>query len=315
MDFLSIVYNYKHDWWRFLLVIGLSLAMSIIIAAIVYILALLLFGISGNIDFFQQVINSTDVCPIPFVNAIMVFSVYCFLLLSFICLFKWLHKGKWNWLINSFSKFRWNRIGAAIVLDLLFSLVSLPFFFGELEEMEATFAFNAAEFFPYFLVLLLMLPIQVSTEEVIFRSYVGQMFALIFKRPIVIVVLTSIIFALIHYGDLQQTESYAVLFTAIGISGLTYAIIMILDNGIEICIGLHFISNLMTLVMYKREGLSGLFEISHEYQVGWFAVLTELVYSIIVLLAFTKLYHWDWRKLFQKIERPAVIDNGTMNCD
>ena len=241
-----------------------------------------------------------------YANAFFMLSLHGFLLLSFLLFFKWLHKGNWSCLFNSFSKFRWNRIASAILLYLLVSLVSLPFFCGELEEMKATFAFNAAEFFPYVLVLLIMLPLQVTAEEVINRSYFGQMFALIFKRPIILVVLTSIIFAFAHYGDMQHAESYAVLFTAIGISGLTYAIIMILDNGIEICIGLHFISNLMTLVMYKREGLSGLFEISHEYQVGWFAVLTELVYSIIVLLVFTKFYHWDWRKLFQKIERPAL---------
>ena len=308
MDFLSQAYLYKHDWWRYVLNVVSSVLLIVGLYVFLPSLFIVICGIFGHIEFANNIMNNAHTYLLPaWQNAVIDFLPYCFLFIGFMLSFKLVHKGKWIWLINVFSQFRWNRIGAAIVLYLLISLVSLPFFFGELEEMEATFAFNAAEFFPYLLVLFLMLPIQVLAEEVIFRSYFGQMSALIFRHLIIPVVLTAMIFAFAHYGDMQHAESYAVLFTAIGISGLTYAIIMVLDNGLEICIGIHFINNLISFVMYKVDGLSGLFEISPEYQVGWFALLTKLVYSIIVLLVFTKLYHWDWRKLFQKIERPALV--------
>ena len=309
MEFISQAYKYKHNWWRYVLTYVLSNAASVIVLLCVI---AIFFAVCKWIDADADIatafnpVSENNSLP-AYANAFFMLSLHGFLLLSFLLFFKWLHKGNWSCLFNSFSKFRWNRIASAILLYLLVSLVSLPFFCGELEEMKATFAFNAAEFFPYVLVLLIMLPLQVTAEEVINRSYFGQMFALIFKRPIILVVLTSIIFAFAHYGDMQHAESYAVLFTAIGISGLTYAIIMVLDNGIEICIGLHFINNLISFVLLKRDGFSGLFEINPEYQSGWISVITELVYSIVILLVFTKLYHWDWRKLFQKIERPALV--------
>lgn len=308
MEFISQAYEYKHNWWRYVLTYVLSNAASVIVLLCVI---AIFFAVCKWIDADADIatafnpVSENNSLP-AYANAFFMLSLHGFLLLSFLLFFKWLHKGNWSCLFNSFSKFRWNRIASAILLYLLVSLVSLPFFCGELEEMKATFAFNAAEFFPYVLVLLIMLPLQVTAEEVINRSYFGQMFALIFKRPIILVVLTSIIFAFAHYGDMQHAESYAVLFTAIGISGLTYAIIMVLDNGIEICIGLHFINNLISFVLLKRDGFSGLFEINPEYQSGWISVITELVYSIVILLVFTKLYHWDWRRLFQKIERPVL---------
>ena len=308
MEFISQAYKYKHNWWRYVLTYVLSNAASVIVLLCVI---AIFFAVCKWIDADADIatafnpVSENNSLP-AYANAFFMLSLHGFLLLSFLLFFKWLHKGNWSCLFNSFSKFRWNRIASAILLYLLVSLVSLPFFCGELEEMKATFAFNAAEFFPYVLVLLIMLPLQVTAEEVINRSYFGQMFALIFKRPIILVVLTSIIFAFAHYGDMQHAESYAVLFTAIGISGLTYAIIMVLDNGIEICIGLHFINNLISFVLLKRDGFSGLFEINPEYQSGWISVITELVYSIVILLVFTKFYHWDWRKLFRKIERPVL---------
>ena len=313
MEFISQAYEYKHNWWRYVLTYVLSNAASVIVLLCVI---AIFFAVCKWIDADADIatafnpVSENNSLP-AYANAFFMLSLHGFLLLSFLLFFKWLHKGNWSCLFNSFSKFRWNRIASAILLYLLVSLVSLPFFCGELEEMKATFAFNAAEFFPYVLVLLIMLPLQVTAEEVINRSYFGQMFALIFKRPIILVVLTSIIFAFAHYGDMQHAESYAVLFTAIGISGLTYAIIMVLDNGIEICIGLHFINNLISFVLLKRDGFSGLFEINPEYQSGWISVITELVYSIVILLVFTKLYHWDWRRLFQKIERPVLATDET----
>lgn len=311
MKFILQAQNYKHDWWRFLLVIGSSYVMSFIIAAIVYTLVLLLFGISGNIVFFEEIINTPAVCPFPFIEAIISFSWHCFFLIGFIIFFKLLHKGKWNCLVNSFSKFRWNRLLCAISLELLLSLLLLN---NQLEQADAKFVFNVAEFLPYLLVLIVMLPIQVYTEEIFSRSYLGQMVGLVAKYPIIPIVITSIVFTLFHYGDLQYADSYVTLFSAIGILGIMYGFIMVLDDGIEICLGLHLANNLFAFVVFKESGLSGLFERQIYYKFGWIEVLFQLIYAIIILLVFTKLYHWDWRRLFQKIERPAVIDNGTMNC-
>ena len=112
-----------------MLTIILSLLLLVCLYIVVPLLFMLVCGIFGQIEVANNIINNAHTYLLPaWQNAVIDFLLYWFLFIGFMLSFKLVHKGKWNWLINSFSKFRWNRIGAAIVLDLLFSLVSLPFF-------------------------------------------------------------------------------------------------------------------------------------------------------------------------------------------
>lgn len=304
MDFISQAYNYKHDWWRYLLAIALSVALSLVLPALFAVLVVVVCGVADNVDFAAALFHAIGSGTLPaWQECIFLLSGHCFFILSLLFAFRKIHKGRTICLISSFTKIRWSRIGVGIIIYMLFSLLAELLMFDK-EVVE--YVFDAKEFFPYLAVLLLMLPIQVTAEEIFNRSYLGQMFAVMFKYPIVSVLLTSAIFAPLHYGDMQSTESYGVLFADIFVIGITYAIIMVLDDGIELCIGMHYINNLIGLILIKHDGLSGIFRYSEGFKIGYSQVLLDLLIYTIVLLIFTKIYHWDWRRLFKKIEKPEM---------
>ena len=130
MEFISQAYKYKHNWWRYVLTYVLSNAASVIVLLCVI---AIFFAVCKWIDADADIatafnpVSENNSLP-AYANAFFMLSLHGFLLLSFLLFFKWLHKGNWSCLFNSFSKFRWNRIASAILLYLLVSLVSLPFF-------------------------------------------------------------------------------------------------------------------------------------------------------------------------------------------
>lgn len=305
MDFLNNAYKYKHDWWRYALTIILSVLSTFVVPAVLAILYIIVCGVAGNVDVATETIKKVENEElVAWQGAIIMLIWHCFFLCSLLFFFVKIHKGRIISLISSFSKIRWKRIFIGIILYLMV----YPLFMLSTPDGSIEYVFDAKEFVPYLVVLLLMLPIQVAAEEIFNRSYLGQMFALVCRFPIVTVLLTACIFTPLHYGDMQNTESYGVLFSSIFITGTVFAIIMILDDGIELCIGIHFINNLLYFSIYKDDGLSGIFQFVEGFKIGYSEIILDVLAYSLVLLICTKKYHWDWSRLFRKIERPEVAE-------
>lgn len=107
------------------------------------------------------------------------------------------------------------------------------------------------------LVLPLML-VQVTTEELIFRGYLQQQLAARFTSPWIWMVLPSVIFGSLHYqpGVLGANAWIAVLVTAL--VGVIAADITARTGNIGAAIGLHFVNNFFAMCFMSLEGgLSG----------------------------------------------------------
>ena len=107
------------------------------------------------------------------------------------------------------------------------------------------------------LVLPLML-VQVTTEEVIFRGYLQQQLAARFRSPWVWMVLPSAIFGSLHYqpGVMGENAFLAVLITVL--IGVIAADITARTGNIGAAIGLHFVNNFFAMCFLSlKGGLSG----------------------------------------------------------
>ena len=301
MDFIAFGYNYKNEWWRIALTILLSV-LSVFFAQLVAVLIMTVVGgINGNSVAVQEFFADTNAIPAYQKVLLSYGPMLPFLIVFLVCFIK-IQSGDVRLLFTVNPRIRIIRIVHASCVMGVCILLSV---FYEVVNTDTSFVFNSATFTPYLFTLLIFVPIQVVSEEILFRSYLSQILARIVKYPIIVVLLTSIIFAIIHYGDKQSAESYTVLILSIFISGVVLSVIMILDQGIELCIGIHFINNFLLMIIQRNSNAEGLFLVERE-SYGWENLLTDTIMYIAMLFLFTKLYHWDWRKLFQKIERPAL---------
>lgn len=241
-----------------------------------------IFGIDPNMGFLLLLL--------PFVFGFIVFY-YAFPLL---------HKRKFSSLISGTEKVDWSRILFGFLIWMFLS--SLMEFSYYLQNPDIfSFQFNLSKFLPLLLLSLLILPIQTSLEEFVFRSYLLQGIVnmdLGMSRSTKIILgwlITSLLFGMIHMAN-PEVQSYGIvpmMLYYIG-AGFFLALITIWDNRLELALGVHAATNFISAVFVGYEGAAiqteSLFKIS-ELNV-WFAAIGFYVIAFIFTIICKRKYGW-----------------------
>jgi len=95
------------------------------------------------------------------------------------------------------------------------------------------------------LIALIFVPIQASLEEAFFRGYLLQGFSLLFKSRVLILIITSSLFAFLHLMN-PEPWSYGVgtYLISVFMVGMFMGLITLIDGGIELAVGIHIANNL-----------------------------------------------------------------------
>lgn len=209
-------------------------------------------------------------------------------------------RKKVDWKRIWFSFFLWGIISSAMVLvDYFMSPESyLPNF-----ELEP-FLYLAA-------IAIILVPIQTSFEEYLFRGYLMQGIGVMAKNRWLPLVITSVIFGVMHIANPEVGKiGYFIMVYYIG-TGFFLGIITLMDEGLELALGFHAANNLFTALLVTADWTafqthSILKDVSDPADSGIFQiVLPVFIIFPILLFIFSKRYKWnDWQeKLFGKIEK------------
>lgn len=192
---------------------------------------------------------------------------FLFLLLSFVFgfiafyfIFPKLHKRPFKTLITPNAKIDFQKIIFGFVIWLILGLL-IEYIAYLYHPDSFSFNFELNKFIPLLLLSLLILPIQTSLEELIFRSYLFQGIgnSSIKLNPKIKVIaawiITSLLFGAIH-GTNPEVQSFGIIpmmFYYIG-AGLFLGILTIWDDGLELALGVHAATNFIGAVMVGYEG-------------------------------------------------------------
>jgi len=154
------------------------------------------------------------------------------------------------------------------------------------------------------LMLLLLLPFQVLAEELLFRSYALQGFALRLKKPWIAVVLSGLLFGIMHLGNPEVSEhGYAILSIYV-LLGVFLALITCLDGGIELAFGFHFANNFFSGILLTSKDqalqLPALYTSDSASFDALSVVLLMLGLGVFFFVAHRR-YTWCWSALHQNI--------------
>lgn len=169
------------------------------------------------------------------------------------------------------------------------------------------FNFKLIPFIKTFFLALTLLAIQVLFEELLFRSLMFKLFGRIFKNGFVTVLLTGLLFGLMHGSnpEIAKIGSHVIWFYII--TGLFLGVIVLLDDGLELSLGYHFANNFFAAVILTNDWQAfqtdALFMDYSEPSFGWQNVLTLLIVQPLLLYFFSKKYKWgNWKnKLFKRV--------------
>lgn len=227
-------------------------------------------------------------------------------LLFGIWMIKSLHRRSFMDVVNGGGRFRWRNffIGASIwgvlmIVSVLVSLVTDP------ENLE--FQFNPKTFIPLLVISVLLLPIQSGTEEFLMRGYLAQGVAARTRSRIWVIIIPSVVFALLHAANPEIKEfGFWLTIPQYLLFGIFLAVIAILDDGIEVAIGLHSANNVLSAILVTSKSsvlqTPALFFEKESNLSGQYIGL--VIAAILALWLMNRFLKWDFKSLFKRIEKP-----------
>jgi membrane protease YdiL (CAAX protease family) len=283
----------RNEWWRYIITVLIVLLTQVLFTVPL----LIVTGLSGTFDFKLLGINQNIGLMLLLIPSVTGFFALFLMMVYF-------HKQKPGNVFSAAGKLRWNRLftGAAVWLILLIiaELVASRIHPGNYE-----FHYDAVNFIPLVFIVLILIPLQAGSEELLFRSYLMQGTGLLFHSRIIALLITSIAFGLLHSlnPEVKEFGFWTSMVYYIGF-GLIGALLVIMDNGIELTIGVHTINNIF-----------GCLFVTYDSSVLQTAALWKLkkiditlmnigfgIMAIVFIIIMAFLYKWkDWGKIVRPI--------------
>lgn len=241
ITFLDNASEGKNNWWRYLLTIiltwGGGKALAIVISPVI-ISIFFYFVISGLFAPNQ----ANEILSNPLFELLILGFVYVILFLIFYILLRVLHEKRIISLINTTSKVDWKKMvkGAGIWFAIM-TVEVLVFLIISPGSFEVTF--NPMNFGVLLILSILVFSIQAPFEELFFRGYLMQGIGLLTKKPIIPLILTSVLFAVLHFGNGENGAIGIILMIHAFIFGITMGIIVLGENRLETAMGVHIADN------------------------------------------------------------------------
>lgn len=156
-------------------------------------------------------------------------------------------------------------------------------------------------------IAILMIPIQTSTEEYLFRGYLMQGFANLSKNKWFPLLMTSVLFGSLHILNPEiEKLGYIVLIYYIG-TGFLLGIITLMDEGMELALGFHAANNLVGALLITTDWgalqTNSIFIDRSQPNVGAEILVPIFILYPLLIFVFSKKYQWkNWTdKLTGKI--------------
>jgi len=302
MNFIQQAYKGKNDWWRYLITISIVM-LPFILNFVMYVVFPELFE-----ELYADMENFKGNKNVFLIENLIPFAVLLVILFLFI---KFLHKRSLISLITSRTDVDWKRVFFAFTLWFLSSVVVLAIGIS-MDTENLIWNFKPIPFLLLVLISLVLLPLQTSLEELLFRGYLMQGIGVLVKNRWLPLLATSVIFGLMHSLNPEVEKlGYGIMVFYIG-TGLLYGITTLMDEGTELSIGLHAANNIVAAIFVTANWTAfqtdALYIDTSEPSLGWETYMPVFVLYPIVLLILSKKYGWkNWsEKLFGRVERPII---------
>ena len=246
--------------------------------------------------------NTDDIIKMldPNLSLFLMLLMFVFGLIALYFVVKKLHNQTILSVTTSRKKVDWSRIFFSFSLWAIITIVStlIAFYYG---DGKLILDFNPEKFAVLAVIAIVLLPIQTTTEEYIFRGYLMQGFGNLAKNRWFPLLMTSVIFGTMHILNPEVSElGNIVLVYYIG-TGLFLGIMTLMDEGMELALGFHAANNLIGALLVSTDWTVlktyAIFKDTAEPSAGFETIfLPVFIMFPIILFIFSKKYNWNnWK--------------------
>ena len=198
--YIARAFNGLHEFWRY--IIGVIIAIIGVIAfSMPHLIAIVIETAKGNIDM-SKMEDTSYIMGLfePNINLVFILLPFTGGLLALLLAVKFLHKQSINDLTTTRKKIDWKRVWFIFFLwGIVSSSLVLVDYFMSPEDYQ--WNFNLIPFLILCVIAIILVPLQTSFEEYIFRGYLMQGIGVLAKNKWVPLVITSLVFGLLHIAN------------------------------------------------------------------------------------------------------------------
>jgi membrane protease YdiL (CAAX protease family) len=303
--FFSEAKKGKNEFWRFIISVILIIAVTFIGQIPLIAVFLMKMTDYSQLEKFQEDLDFSHVDIDPNVGLILILIPFALCFLSMIFIVRLIHERDFKTVLTAHERFNWTKMFFSIFLMLiLLSASELILYLFNPGNYELNF--NMRLFIPLIIIAIILLPLQTSFEEILMRGYLMQGIGLISRYKWIPLVITSVLFGLLHImnPEIKEFGLLATLPYYIGF-GLFMGIVVIMDDGLEIPLGIHAAVNIYGTAFVTFSGSTmqtpALFRMK-EYDPAIMNILSVFIAFVFLAIA-AKKYKWAaWKKIFERIK-------------
>ncbi len=256
-------------------------------------IALMFKGISVN-D--MQKMSAVDIRLLLGNNMFIIVQLIPFIILLIFLLFavRKLHKRPILSLFTIRPEIDFKRIFFSFSVWSIFLFISL--FISMKSGAELKWNFNSNTFGMLVGISFFIIPLQTTFEELFFRGYLIQSFGRRFKAPLFPMLMSGVIFGLMHYSNPEVKVLGSAILGYYILIGIFTSLMAVMDEGIELGIGFHAANNIFGCLIVTNHWqvfqTDALWMDMSEPKIGLDLVVTLLIFYPLMLFIFAKKYKW-----------------------
>ncbi|MEO0768974.1 MAG: CPBP family intramembrane glutamic endopeptidase [Cyanobacteria bacterium J06649_4] len=223
------------DLWIYVVVMGITWLYWFLFA---YLFMLISSGLLSLLPLSQVVVETVS-NNVPFA---MVLGWFAWVMPN-------MHGRPLQSLINTEKTINFRRVAQGLGLWMALSSLWLGLDVW-MDPQNYRWQFDPSAWYPLAALSILLVPIQTSIEELIFRGYLMQGLRLITRHSAWLVVISSFIFSWLHWGNPEMLRGPMV-WGALNYFawGVIFSVITLKDNGLELALGVHAGNNIFLSLM------------------------------------------------------------------
>jgi membrane protease YdiL (CAAX protease family) len=307
MNYLENILGRDNSFWKYLAVCIITFVVMQLIGGIFIGIAVVLYLFSRGGEIAPELFSSVKSLyemglPENFVLILMIFPFVVGIITVWLLVGN-MHKRTFSMTVNGSENIRWGHIFAGFLF--WFSLMLVFFGISYIADPgNYVMQFDGAKFVTLFIITVLFIPLQTTFEEFVFRGYLAQGIAAWTKNRWLVICIPALLFGLSHYQNTEVSEhGFLAAMPQYIIFGLFFGLIAVLDDGIELPLGMHAANNIFVCLFVTNDASSlhtpAIFKQATVYPV--LDTVSLLIAVSLTTLFFYRKYKWDFHVLNEKV--------------
>lgn len=250
--FIAQAFKYKHEWWRYL--VGVLIIFTASQLGSIPLIGAVMFKVlkdGGDMAALEDTytLMTTLDSNLTLFLMLLGFAVGLFVLFLIV---KYFHNQPFITATTSRKKVDWGRFwfgfGLIAITTVLFTSID---YYSNPENYELQF--QMVPFLILAVISIVMIPLQTSFEEYLFRGYLMQAIGVLAKNKWMPLLLTSFVFGGLHFFNPEVDKLGSVIMVYYIGTGLFLGIITLMDEGLELALGFHAGNNLVAALLVTAD--------------------------------------------------------------